>query len=324
MLIYGAIALGLLLLLAGGAALVHGASALASRMQVPPMVIGLTIVAFGTSVPELVVNIIGASHGATELAFGNVIGSNVANLALVLGAAALIRPIAIQGKLVQREVPLLLLATIILTLMALDTWFDGSAATIGRTDAAILLLLFGIFIYVTTLDVMRRRKNDALFADINRSPLVPPPAAGRYSAALIALGICMLFAGGEITIANSLVLAAHLHVPEAIVGLFVVALGTSLPELATSVVAAARREPDLALGNVVGSNLFNTLFVLPASAMVAPVSIPLGGIGDLTVSLLCAAALIPVFVFGKARLGRAVAAGLIVFFVVWAILRTSA
>jgi cation:H+ antiporter len=320
---FGAIALGMLLLICGGTALVHGASQIATRFGISPMVIGLTVVALGTSLPELIVNMIGAARGATELAFGNVVGSNVANVALVLGVSAVIRPITIRGSLVQRELPLLLLATAILTIMALDTWFSGAVALIDRPDAVILLLVFSIFMYITIKDVVRSQGPDALLSDIDTSPLVPTHPAKRWGVLQILGGIVLLYVGGEMTVINSIELAARLQVPQAILGLFVLALGTSLPELVTSIVAAFRSESDLALGNVVGSNLFNTLLVLPATAIVATVRVPQGGVGDLVVSLVCVAALIPVFVFGNARLGRITGAGFVVLFVGWAIIRTT-
>lgn len=319
----GAIIFGIVLLIFGGTALVHGASQVATRLGVSPMVVGLTVVAFGTSMPELVVNMIGASRGATELAFGNVIGSNIANFALVLGAAALIRPIDIQGQLVQRELPLLLLATAVLTVMSLDTLFDGSVAKISRTDAIILLLLFGTFLYITVLDFIRTRKSDPLLVDIDTNPMVANEPASRFSALFVVAGVVLLYYGGELTVRHSIVLAERLEISSAIVGLFIVALGTSMPELVTSIVAAAREESDLALGNIVGSNLFNTLMVLPSSALLSPVVIPRGGISDLTLSLAFAASLIPIFVFGRARLGRKAGIGFLVVYVGWAVLRVT-
>lgn len=319
----GAIVLGIALLIGGGTALVHGASSVATRVGVSPMVVGLTVVAFGTSLPELVVNMIGASRGATELAFGNVIGSNIANLALVLGVAALIRPIDIQGQLAQRELPLLLLATAVLTVMSADGAFDGSVAKVGRSDAVILLLVFSSFFYIIVLDFVRARKNDSLLADIDSNPMVGLESQGRFDTLFIVLGVGLLYWGGEITVRNSVVLAEQLNVSAAIVGLFIVAVGTSMPELVTSVIAAARKESDLALGNIVGSNLFNTLLVLPASALLSPVFVPSGGILDLAVSLVYAAVLIPIFKFGRARLDRTVGVGFLVVYIVWAVLRVT-
>ena len=295
------ILLGLALLVAGGGFLVTGASQLASRLGISPMIVGLTIVGFGTSAPELVVNIIGGLRGESGLAFGNVIGSNISNLALVLGAAALLQTIDIQSSVIRREVPLLLLVTTIVTVMALDNVLEGGTARIGVSDAVILLLLFTLFIYITVQDVILSKKNDALLTEMEESPLVVTETVSRYHMAFIIAGFALLFVGGEMTVRYSVAFAAVLGVSTTLVGLFVVAIGTSLPELITSVIAAWRKEPDLALGNILGSNVFNSLIVLPASALAGPVAIPKGGVQDLVVSWLIAAALIAIFLVGRAR-----------------------
>ena len=298
------VVLGLLLLVGGGSALVTGASALATRLGVSPMIVGLTIVAFGSSTPELVVNILGSIEGQTDLAFGNVIGSNISNLGLVLGIAAIIRTIDIHGTMVRREVPLLLLITTVITIMALDGVIEGTPPQIGRSDAIILLLLFGIFLYITVKDFMLERTRDTLLTEIEENPIVASVPSSRYQWLLITLGLLLLFAGAEVTIRSSITLATQPGVSTAMVGLFVVAIGTSMPELVTSIIAAFRKESDLALGNLVGSNIFNSLIVLPASGLAGNLLIPRGGLLDLAVSWLFAAFLIPVFFFGKKQLTR--------------------
>ena len=321
MLSFLGIALGIALLIAGGALLVRGACQIASRLGVTPMVIGLTIVGFGTSAPELVVNVVGSLDGQTGLAFGNVVGSNISNLSLVLGAAALFRAMTIQGSLVLREVPLLLLATTSMMVMALDGVLDGTAAVLSRSDALVLLLLFGIFLYITVLDFLRSPTRDSLLDSIEDSPLVVAPAPGRFAWLQVVAGLVLLFIGGETTIGSALSLAAQLGIAPTVVGLFVVAVGTSMPELVTSVVAALRGESDLALGNVVGSNLFNSLLVLPSSAVIAPISIPASALLDLGLSWLLAALLIPLFLLGRARLGRVVGALLLLGYAAYAAIR---
>ena len=298
------IAFGIVLLIGGGALLVRGASEIATASGISPMVVGLTIVGFGTSSPELVVNLIGAFEGATGLAFGNVIGSNISNLGLVLGAAAIMSPIAIKGEIVRRELPLLLLATTMITVMALDGPLEGTPAVLGRTDEIVLMLMFCIFIYITALDLVRIRRKDPLLADLKESAIVVTPATGRFSWLLVACGFILLFIGGEMTVRNGVTFATQVGLSTTIVGLFVVAVGTSMPELVTSVIAAARRESDLALGNVIGSNIFNSLMVLPTSGVIARIPIPDGGVSDLVMSWLLAAALFPIFFLGKAYLGR--------------------
>lgn len=317
------IVLGLVLLIIGGGSLVTGASQLAARFGVPPMIVGLTIVGFGTSSPELVVNIVAGLRGESALAFGNVIGSNISNLALVLGAAAVLQSIEIQGTVIRREVPLLLLITTIMTVMALDTFLEGRTAHIGASDAFVLLLLFTLFIYITIQDVILSKKDDALLAEIEGSPLVVTAPVSRFHWAFILVGFALLFVGGEITVSNSVAFASALGVSTTMIGLFVVAIGTSLPELITSVVAAWRKESDLALGNILGSNVFNSLIVLPVSALVGSVTIPRGGIHDLIVSWLFAAALIPIFLIGRARLGRSSGIMLLLAYAAYVTIRVS-
>lgn len=321
MLSYVGLVAGIILLIGGGTLLVRGASEIATNLGISPMIVGLTVVGFGTSTPELVVNIVGALRGETGIAFGNVVGSNISNLGLVLGAAALVAPIAIQSQLVRRDVPLLLLAITVMTVMALDGPLEGRPAAIGRSEAIVLLLLFGIFIYINALDILKSRRADALIDDIEHSRLILARHKSRYSWAFVAAGITLLFVGGEMTVRNGVAIAGSLGVSATIVGLFMVAVGTSMPELVTSIVAAVRKESDLALGNVVGSNIFNSLIVLPASGLISQIPVPRGGIGDLVFSWLLAAALIPIFFWGKARLGRREGVLLLLAYFIYAIVR---
>jgi len=315
------IALGLVLLIAGGALLVRGASDIASGFGVSPMVVGLTVVGFGTSSPELIVNVVGALEGETGIAFGNVVGSNISNLGLVLGAAAIMSPIAIQGALVRRELALLLLATTMITAMALDGPFEGRPAVISRTDAIALMLMFGMFVYITAMDLIRLRREDALLADIEESRIVESSSTGRYSWFVVVAGFVLLFIGGELTVRSGIAFASHIGISTTVVGLFVVAVGTSMPELVTSIIAAKRGESDLALGNIIGSNIFNSLMVLPVSGVIAQVPVPEGGISDLVWSWAFAAALIPIFFFGKAYLGRISGFAFLLAYFVFAALR---
>jgi len=297
---------GLAFLLAGGVALVTGASAIATRLGVPPLVVGLTVLAFGTSSPELVVNIIGAVRGETELAFGNVAGSNLANLGLVLGMAAAFRPVSIHGTVVRRELPLLLLGTTILVVMMLDRPLMGEAPILTRSDGLILLLLFSVFVYITAGDLLFKDE-DALINDVRELEETLPRGAVmtmRQGALYCGLGIIGLGLGGHLTIVYGSEFATDLGVSPVVVGILVVGIGTSLPELVTSIIAAIRNECDLCVGNVVGSNIFNSLVVLPVSALVRPLPIPPGGLLDVVIGLLFAAIIIPIFLYGKARMDR--------------------
>jgi len=287
------------------------------------MVIGLTILAFGTSSPELVVNVVGALRGETELAFGNIAGSNLTNIGLVLGLAALIKPVSIQGSIVRREIPLLLLGTSVLIVMMLDTPLRGAPAVLDASDALILLLLFGVFAYITVSDVLVRRQ-DPLLANVRElEDALPTPTSISLKTGIILIlaGIVGLSIGGHLTIVHGATMATALGVPPVIIGMLIVGVGTSLPELVTSVIAALKNESDLCVGNVVGSNIFNALIVLPVSALVRPLPIPAGGIQDICMSLLFAAVVIPVFLIGRQRMQRGTGAAFIFAFVAYMVYR---
>ena len=304
---------GLVLLLAGGTLVVRSASSIAVHYGVAPMVVGLTVVAFGTSAPELVVNMMGAYAGQTALAFGNISGSNLANIGLVLGSAALLMPISIESGIVRRELPLLLLGTCALLIMSLDQPFLGTAPVLTRPDALILLLIFGIFVYITVQDVLLRRADplrENLSALQNKLPSAVATGAGREWLLLLC-GLVLLTLGGHWTVAAGSELASLMDLPPVIVGLVIVAIGTSLPEFVTTIIAALKHEPDLCLGNVVGSNIFNALFVLPLSALVRPIPVPAGGLVDILASLVLAAIVILVFYAGRGRMTRGVGGALV-------------
>lgn len=290
------------MLLAGGFSMVRGASDLAESYGVPPLVVGLTVVAFGTSAPELVINIVGALEGQTELAFGNITGSNLANIGLVLGAAALMSPIKLEGKIIRRELPLLLLATTVLFIMTLDHPLRAAPAMLDRSDAIVMLLLFGIFIYMTVSDFLRQDQ-DALVANLDKLPHASH-LERRADWVLIIAGIAGLTLGGHITIDAGSKLAIAMGISPVLVGMLLVAIGTSLPELITSVVAASKGSSDLCVGNVIGSNIFNSMFVLPISGLIHPLAIPAGGSMDIFVSLIFCVVLIPIFIFRDKIMSR--------------------
>ena len=305
---------GIALLLAGGTALVRGASALATRAGISPLVVGLTIVAFGTSTPELMVNVMGALMGQTELAFGNVVGSNIANVGLVLGAAALIAPVAIDGSVVRREIPLVLLITAMLLVMCLDPILRAQPAVLDRSDGVLLFLMFSIFLYLVTRDFLEA-EDDPLVQEVRALHLAERVERYGKDALWIAGGIALLAIGGHLTISGGSALAEQLGVSPAVVGIVVVAVGTSMPELVTSIIAAARREAALCVGNVVGSNLFNAAVVMPASAVILPVQVPQGGLLDIAASFVLLLALVPVFLMGNARMGRPAGAAMLTLYI---------
>lgn len=307
--------LGLAGLLIGGTALVRGASGVAQGLGVPPMVIGLTVVAFGTSAPELVVTVIAAVRGESDLAFGNVLGSNIANLGLVLGLAAFMQPIRIEGQVVRREIPLLMLGTAVLAVLCVDPLLRGEEALLDRADALSLLLLFIAFIYVTVFNVRRHVSADPFLTRLSTLPEALADVGLWRDLLWMLAGMVLLGVAGDFTITQASLLAERLGLASVVVGMVIVAVGTSLPELVTSIVAAMRNESDLAVGNVIGSNIFNSLFVLPTSALIAPLEVPTGGALDVLVSFFLAAILIPIFIFRKGHLSRLMGAGLVLGYV---------
>ncbi|MCP3984274.1 MAG: calcium/sodium antiporter [bacterium] len=271
---------GLALLLGGGDLMVRGASALAHRLGVSPLAIGLTVVAFGTSAPELAVNITAAVRGSGGMSFGNIMGSNMANIGLIVAATALYKPLHVQSPVIVRELPMMLLATAFAAVLGLDAWMRGGESIYDRSDGLILLLLFTVFIYYTVNDVIAQRRARAPEAS---EPEITPRMGMGTALALTLIGLAGLIYGADVTVDGAVGLARGLGVSEAVIGLTLVAIGTSLPELSTSLLATAKGFPDLAIGNVVGSNIFNLLLVLGASSTLRAVPVPVGGAFDLAV-----------------------------------------
>jgi len=287
------LAVGIAVLVGGGYLVVEGASSLARRMGVSKIVVGLTVVAFGTSAPELAVNLSAAVEGDAQVAFGNILGSNIANIGLILGLAAMIGCLAIHSQLITRELPLLLLATAGTAIMAIDPLLGGGQAVFDRADGLLLLLLFTVFMYGMVRDILPRRDTDSL---IKASGDTRPPTARWAMAASVgvtALGLGLLVWGGSLTVKGAEGVALLLDLPAAVIGLTIVAVGTSLPELVTSLVAAVRQEADIAVGNIVGSNIFNLLFILGVTATIRPIPVPSSGIVDIVAMVLFTAILVP-------------------------------
>jgi cation:H+ antiporter len=274
-------ALGMGLLLGGGDVMVRGACSLAKRLDVSPLAIGLTVVAFGTSAPELAVNVAAAFRGNPAMSFGNIFGSNMANIGLIVAITALVKPLQIQNVIIRREVPMMLLATFVAAALGLGSWLGGSSDGFDRGDGLVLLMLFGVFAYYTIGDVLSQRGNG--FNSVNGDAMEIPSYDLRLAIVLTFVGIAALVAGGAITVKAAEAVARGLGVSDEIIGLTLVAVGTSLPELSASLVATARGHADLAVGNVVGSNIFNLLLVLGTTATIGPVPVPAGGVGDVLV-----------------------------------------
>ncbi len=244
--------IGLAILIAGAEGLVRGASSIARKAGIKPIVIGLTIVAFGTSAPELVVNILAAIRGTADIAIGNIVGSNIVNILLILGISAVIVPLQVKRNTVWKEIPFALLAMVLVFTMGNDILFDqvGHNA-ITRTDGFSLIAIFAIFMFYT----FGIAKTEGKAEDVKKY-------SWPFSWFLTLGGLGLLVAGGTLLVDNAVTIARLAGLSESLIGLTIVAVGTSLPELATSVVAALHHEDDIAIGNIVGSNIFNVFWIL--------------------------------------------------------------
>ncbi len=253
---------GFVLLIKGADWMVTGASALAKKHNVSDLIIGLTIVSFGTSAPELVVNSVASFSKHSDIIFGNVLGSNIANLFLILGIAGLIYPITVHSNTVWKEIPVSILAVVVLFVLVNGFVFTGDNI-FSRIDGVILLVMFGGFMYY----VYNQMKTEV--------PEASEPSILEMTNlkiwGLIVIGLTGLILGGKLVVDNAVKVAVVLGISEKIIGLTIVAVGTSLPELMTSAVAAIRKNSDIALGNIIGSNIFNIFLVLPVSSLINPV-----------------------------------------------------
>jgi len=259
---FGLLIVGFVVLILGADWLVSGASGLAKRLNVPDLVIGLTVVAFGTSAPELMVNLMAAINGVSEIALTNILGSNTINTFIILGISALIYPIKSQKSSRKYEIPWSVFAGLIILVMGTECFgLCGGDAIISRLDGVVLLLIFSLFMYYT----LKMAKNNTENQEEGFLPMKIWKAV-----LLIAVGLVALVVGGKVIVINAVSIAQAFGVSQAVIGVTVVALGTSLPELATSAIAAFKKNPDLAIGNVIGSNIFNVFFVLGISAVIRP------------------------------------------------------
>ena len=284
---------GLALILSGANALTDGASSIAKRMKVSELVIGLTIVAFGTSAPELAVSAISAIKGNGDIALGNVVGSNLFNTLMIIGCTVLVRPLKVSRLLIKKEIPLCILASFVLILLCADATEGCVAGGLSRTDGLVLLCFMAIFLS-HTFSIAAGEEQNASESGIKEMPM--------WRAILFSIGgLSFLIAGGESFVRGASGLARALGASESLIAVTIVAGGTSLPELATSVVAALKGKSEMAVGNVVGSNLFNIFLILGLSSTISPIK--LAGIGaiDLGMVLLSSIVLWFVGVFYKER-----------------------
>jgi len=286
---------GLILLVAGAEVLVRGAAKLAAQFGIPPLIVGLTVVAFGTSAPETAVSVQAALDGSGDLAIGNVVGSNIGNVLFILGLTALIAPLVVSRQLIRLDVPIMIGAS----LLTLALTWDGS---LSRLDGAILFA--GIVAYTAFLIISSRREKaraDDEFDKEYGQHEAPKPNAWLINTVLVLVGLGLLVGGAQLLVEGAVGLARALGLSELVIGLTVVAIGTSLPELATSVLAAIRGERDIAVGNIVGSNIFNLLCVLGLASLVSPEAIVVSANAlafDIPVMIGVAIACLPIFFTG--------------------------
>ncbi|HEX6127819.1 MAG TPA: calcium/sodium antiporter [Candidatus Limnocylindria bacterium] len=303
---------GSVLLVVGAESLVRGASRLAAAARVSPLVVGLTVVAFGTSSPEFAVTIGSVAQGQTDLALGNVIGSNIFNILLILGASAAVAPLIVDQQLVRLDVPLLIAASFAVVLMGLD-------GGIGRLDG--LLLVAGLSAYTLFLVWQGRRAQRTMPVDHQDGRGAQPPGHGRWrlSLVLVVAGLLLLVVGAQLLVDAAVSIASTLGASSLVIGLTVVAAGTSLPELATSLLASVRGQRDIAVGNAIGSCLFNLLGVLGVAGLMAPdgIGVSAGALTfDLPIMLIVAVATLPVFFTGH-RIARWEGAVFVAYYVAY-------
>lgn len=265
MAVYLLFVVGFVLLIKGADWLVAGSATIAKKNNVSNLVVGLTIVSMGTSMPELIVNVLASSKDASQIAIGNILGSNIANILLVLGVAAFIYPIKIKESTVFSEIPYSIIALLLVAFVANSNLFGSHNNSINQIDGIILMAFFGLFVAY----IIRLAKNGSadMIDDIPDEKIT----TGK-SFLMVLLGMIGLFFGGQWVVNGAIAAAEHFGLSEAFIGLTVVAIGTSLPELVTSAVAAYRKNTDIAMANIIGSNIFNLLWVLGISAIIKPMS----------------------------------------------------
>lgn len=287
------LAIGLTILILGAHWLVEGASSIAARLGISAFTIGLTVVAFGTSMPELVVNIMASFSGNSGLAIGNIVGSNTVNILVVVGIAAIIKPIHVKSTTVRIEIPFSLMAAVVLLVLTNDVIVDGAKdAILTRTDGFTLIMFLVIFLYYTYLSAKSDKQAPTAEVHLRK---------WYYSTLMILGGIGGLYLGGKWIVDSATTIARSMGVSDSLIGLTVVAIGTSLPELVTSAVAAYKGNSDIAIGNVLGSNIFNIFMVLGLSSLILPIPLYPGLNVDILVTCLASVLL---FIFAQVGSGQ--------------------
>ncbi|AFA48803.1 calcium/sodium antiporter [Acetobacterium woodii] len=282
---------GLILLVKGADYFVDGSSSIAKRLNIPSIVIGLTLVAFGTSAPELAVSISGSINEANGIVFGNVVGSNIVNILFILGLSAFITPINIKTKTIFKEMPFAILTTIAMMLMVMDGLINGDpVSTISRSEGWILLLFFAIYLYsMVEITISDNEESQ------EQIPIMPIAKSIFFTIS----GLIAIIWGADLVVKGAIEIATIMGLSETVIGLTIVAIGTSLPELITSVMAAKKGENDIAVGNIVGSCIFNVLLVLGISGVIYPINISPENYSDLWILLVSMLIVVPMMYTSK-------------------------
>ena len=302
---------GFIFLIKGANLLVDGSSSIAKKMGVSDLVIGLTIVSFGTSAPELIVNVFASVQGNADIAIGNVLGSNIMNILLILGVTSLLCPLKVHNQTIWKEIPFSLLAALVLGIIANDYIFNNGISSLALGDGLILLLFFSIFL-VYVFEISKKGKIDAI-----ETGNISPTRASIY----VIIGLIGLVAGGKMVVDGAVDIARAMSISESIIGLTIVAIGTSLPELVTSVIAALKKNADMAIGNVIGSNIFNIFFILGISSVINPIPYNAYSNTDILFTIFASFLLFIVMFVGKKHiLERSQGAAFLLVYLVYTIL----
>lgn len=307
---------GFVLLVKGADVFVTGAGSVAKKFKIPDLIIGLTIVAFGTSAPEIAVSTVASLGGKNEMAISNILGSNIFNLMVVLGVCAIILPIKVAPSILKREFPMCILATVLLLVMIADKFLGISDVNVlSRVDGIILLVVFAVVMFTIVKSAMGGNKEEAPQEAQEGSEEIKEVSTVT-SIVMIVLGLVAVVGGGDLVVDNATIIATTFGMSEALIGLTIIAMGTSLPELVTSIVACKKGSSDMAVGNVIGSNIFNILLTLGIASSISPIQVDVISVYD-TIILLIFTLLVFVFCKTKNTISRIEGIILVVVFIIY-------
>lgn len=311
---YIVLLIGFLLLIKGADFFVSGAGSIAKKFNVSDLVIGLTVVAFGTSAPELSVSTLASIGGQNSIAISNVVGSNIFNALVVLGVCAIIKPISVDKSIILKEIPISLIATILLFILSADMFlFDKTEDAISRADGVILLIGFVLFLYYI---LKSSKKNKSKHNETQNNESEIKELSSFLSIAMIILGLASVIFGGDLVVNSATSIATAFGVSETVIGLTIVAIGTSLPELVTSIIACKKGSSDMAIGNVIGSNIFNILMILGITSIINPVYLEVVSLYDILITM-AVTCIVLLFSATKNKISKSEGISLLCVFIVY-------